>query len=143
MFVSNSFIQSPVLKSVLGCTLGALWCHSERLVLILCFQNLFHYFRSYKLYSEDIFYIYIYIFFYSTLSTDQINWVYSNGNQGRFFQNWKLHNPQEKGFCARAWPYKSYSDMTYFFKNSSQLPANIRQTVFIEMISNEKVYKNC
>ena len=33
--------------------------------------------------------------------------------------------------------------MTYFFKNSSQLPANIRQTVFIEMISNEKVYKNC
>ena len=35
---------------------------------------------------------------------DQTNYVhvYSNDNKGRVFQNYKLHDPQGRGSCARA-----------------------------------------
>ena len=40
----------------------------------------------------------------------QTNLVYSNDNQGRVYQNCKFHDPRGRGSCARAWPYKSYSE---------------------------------
>ena len=45
---------------------------------------------------------------------DQTNQVCSNDDQGRVYQNCKFHDPRGRGSCARAWPYKSYSENELF-----------------------------
>ena len=47
------------------------------------------------------------------MGIDQTNWVYSNDNEGRVYQNCKFHDPRGKDSCARAWPYKSYSENAF------------------------------
>ena len=36
---------------------------------------------------------------------DQTNYVYSNDDQGRVYQNCNFHDPQGRCSCAREWPY--------------------------------------
>ena len=45
---------------------------------------------------------------------DQTNQVCSDEDQGRVYQNCKFHDPRDRGYCARAWPYKSYSKNALF-----------------------------
>ena len=77
-----------------------------------------------KSYSENA-----YFFFKKSFSLlpgiDQTNLVYSNDDHGKVHQNCKFHDPRGRGSCARAWPYKSYSENALFFlKSSSLLPWN-------------------
>ena len=44
----------------------------------------------------------------------QTNYVYSNDDQGRVYQNCKFHDPWCRGSSARVWPYKSYSENALF-----------------------------
>ena len=46
---------------------------------------------------------------------DQTNYIYSNDDQGRVYQNYKFHDPWDRGSFARAWPYK-VSDTQVTFK---------------------------
>ena len=39
---------------------------------------------------------------------------YSYDDQGRVYQNCKFHDPRGRGYCARAWPYESYSENALF-----------------------------
>ena len=38
---------------------------------------------------------------------NQTNYVYSNNDQERFYQNFNFHDPLGSGSCARARPHKS------------------------------------
>ena len=40
----------------------------------------------------------------------------------------KFHDPRGRGSCARAWPYKLYSENALFFLKSSSLLPGINQT---------------
>ena len=64
----------------------------------------------YKLYSE------IHYFFKNFLlySQAQIRQTEGNDAQGRVYENCKFHDPQDRGSCARVWPYKSYSENGLF-----------------------------
>ena len=46
---------------------------------------------------------------YSSLlpGIDQTNYVYSNDDQGRVYQNCNLNDPGGRGSYARVWPFKS------------------------------------
>ena len=44
------------------------------------------------------------------------------------YQNCKYHDPWGRGSCARAWPYKSYSENALFLLKSSPLLPCIDQT---------------
>ena len=46
--------------------------------------------------------------------TDHTNEVCSNEDHGRVYQNSKCYDPLCRGSCARAWPYKSYSENALF-----------------------------
>ena len=71
--------------------------------------------------------------------------VFSNDDQGRVFQNCKFHDPQGRGFCARVWPYKSYSENALFLLKSSSLLPGIDQTNYVYSIIEDqgRVYLNC
>ena len=47
---------------------------------------------------------------------DQINFIHSNNDQGRVYQNYKFHDPRGRGSFAKVWPYtsNSYSENTSF-----------------------------
>ena len=72
------------------------------------------------------------------------NKVYSNDDTGSVFQNCKFHDPRGRGFCARAWTYKSYSENALLFFKSSSLSPGIYQTN--QVCSNDdqgRIYQNC
>ena len=58
-----------------------------------------------KSYSENA------LFFLKSSSSlpgiNQTNYLYSNDEQGRVFQNCNFYDPQGWGSDVRAWPYKS------------------------------------
>ena len=55
------------------------------------------------------------------LSIDQTNWIYSNDDQERVYQNCKFHDPQGKGCFATSWTYKSYIENAFFLWKSDKL----------------------
>ena len=62
----------------------------------------------------------------------------SNDDQGRVYQNCNFHDPRGRGFCARVWPYKSFSESALFFKNLLLYShAYIRQTKYIVVMTKE------
>ena len=42
------------------------------------------------------------------------SYVYSNDDEGRFYQNCKFYYPWDRGSCSGAWPYKLYSENILF-----------------------------
>ena len=66
----------------------------------------------YKSYSENA----LFLLKSSSLlpGIGQTNQVCSNDDQGEIYQNCKFHDPLGRGSCARAWPYKSYSENALF-----------------------------
>ena len=56
------------------------------------------------------------------------NYVYRHDDQGRVYQNYKFHDPWDRGSLARAWPYKSYSENTFLLQKSSFLLPGLGQT---------------
>ena len=53
--------------------------------------------------------------------------------------------PRGRGFCARVWPYKSYSENALFLLKSSSLLPGIDQTNYVYSIIEDqgRVYLNC
>ena len=45
---------------------------------------------------------------------DQTNYVYSDDDQGRVYQNCKLYDPRGRGSCARVLPYTSCTENALF-----------------------------
>ena len=60
--------------------------------------------------------------FFSSSGKDQINQVCSNDDQERVYQNCNFHDPWDRGSCARAWPYKSYSKNALFLQKNLPMP---------------------
>ena len=68
----------------------------------------------------------------------QTTYLYSDGDHGRVYQNCKFHDPKGRGSCAKVWPYKSYSEMHYLFKNLLlYYQAQIIQTQYKEILTKE------
>ena len=66
----------------------------------------------------------LYLYATAAVVMNQTNWVYSNDEQERVYQNCKCYG----GSCANAWPYKSYSVNALFLQKSSSLLPDIDQT---------------
>ena len=99
--------------------------------------------RPYTSYSENA----LFLWKSSPLlpGIDQTKQVCSNNDQGRVYQNCKFHYPRGRGSCARAWPYKSYSETALFLYQSSSLLPGIDQTNFCVYSNDDqgRVYQNC
>ena len=67
---------------------------------------------SYNLNTENV----LYLQQFSSLlpGIGQTNQICSNDDQERVNQNCKFRDPRSRGSCARAWPYKSYSENALF-----------------------------
>ena len=62
------------------------------------------------------------------------NYVHSNDDQGKIYQNYKFHDPWGRGSYAGTWPYKTYNENELFLKKSSSLVLD--QTKYIVMVTN-------
>ena len=63
--------------------------------------------------------------------------------EGLPIENCKLHDPRIGFFCARAWPYKSYSENALFLRKSSLLPGTDQTKQVCSNDDQGKVYQNC
>ena len=67
-----------------------------------------------KPYCENALFLEKYLDLYSEAWVRQTLYILINNVQRTVYQNCKFHDPQSRGFCARAWSYKSCSENALF-----------------------------